>query len=151
MAEEVTLYNPHAGLTGRDGGPYLDQVERIEAEKRRAFVEDREPDLDNAPATAGTPLVTGGQLLNMAASPSNSNPSQEAANPIGDHLTNLVKEDTFPVNAFATRPAIEDESDEEDTLTTTGEDAETPAESDTNPSNTNNEGDTNTKDEDPFA
>lgn len=40
------------------GGPYHDDVLRIEAEKQRAIVEDREPDFENASATAGTPLLT---------------------------------------------------------------------------------------------
>jgi hypothetical protein len=40
------------------GGPYLDDVLRVEAEKLRAIAEDREPDLENASAVAGTPLLT---------------------------------------------------------------------------------------------
>src|SRR5690348_10189923 len=68
MAEEdktkdVGFYNPHDGIKGRDGGPYLDHVERIQAEINRANIEEREPDLDTPPATAGTPLVTVGELV----------------------------------------------------------------------------------------
>ena len=55
------LYNPNDNVTGRDGGPYLDEVEARNAEARRAVVEDREPDYDNPPATAGIPLVTAGR------------------------------------------------------------------------------------------
>src|SRR5213075_3215633 len=36
--------------------PYLDDVERQNAEVQRARVEDREPDLVNPPASTGTPL-----------------------------------------------------------------------------------------------
>lgn len=57
------LYNANDGVTGRDGGPYLDEVEAREAEKRRAIVEKREPDLDNPPATAGIQLNTAAQMI----------------------------------------------------------------------------------------
>jgi hypothetical protein len=105
MAEQETktveLYNPHDSLTGRDGGPYLDQVEAVEAERRRALVEDREPDLDNPPATAGIPLVTGGQLIAM--STSSNIPSQEnTVNPISDALAGLAEKSDFPVNVHST-------------------------------------------------
>ena len=40
---------------------YLDEVERRNAEITRAKAEDREPDLDNPPATQGTPLYTEAQ------------------------------------------------------------------------------------------
>lgn len=55
------LFNPNDNVTGRDGGPYLDEVEARNAEARRAVVEDREPDFDSPPATAGIPLVTAGR------------------------------------------------------------------------------------------
>ena len=61
--ETQPLYNPNDRLTGRDGGPYLDLEEARVAEERRARVENREPDFENLPATAGIPLVTAGQLL----------------------------------------------------------------------------------------
>lgn len=57
------LYNANDGVTGRDGGPYLDEVEVIRAEERRALVEDREPDYDNPPATAGIQLNTAAQMM----------------------------------------------------------------------------------------
>lgn len=59
------LYNPNDNVTGRDGGPYLDEVEARNAEARRAVVEDREPDFDNPPATAGIPLVTAGRQAHV--------------------------------------------------------------------------------------
>lgn len=39
-------------------GIYLDDVQRSQAEVQRAKVEDREPDLENPPAIASTPLMT---------------------------------------------------------------------------------------------
>jgi hypothetical protein len=63
-AEEVetNLYNLHEGTTGRLPGTYLDEVERQGSELERAAREGREPDLENPPANAGTPLVTADQL-----------------------------------------------------------------------------------------
>lgn len=58
------LYNPNDGLTGRDGGPYLDIEEAKRAEIRRAEVEGRKPDLDNPGPSAGIQLVTATALLN---------------------------------------------------------------------------------------
>lgn len=63
MSDSTNLYNPNDNVTGRDGGPYLDEVEAREAEKRRAVIEDREPDLDNPPPTAGIPLNTGARQV----------------------------------------------------------------------------------------
>lgn len=60
MATKRELYIQNGGF--RDGGPYLDDVEREEAETRRAKIEDREPHYDNLLATAGTQLVTAAQL-----------------------------------------------------------------------------------------
>ena len=71
----VSLYNPNDRLTGRDGGPYLDEVEMHLAETRRAAIENREPDYDNLQPTAGVPLVTAAQLV--AAGQSAGLPSQE--------------------------------------------------------------------------
>lgn len=66
MADTVPLFNPNDGLTGRDGGPYLDIEEAKTAERRRAVLENREPDLENPPATAGIQLVTAAQLIHQA-------------------------------------------------------------------------------------
>lgn len=105
MANEtrtVNLYNPHDNLTGRDGGPYLDQVEAIEAEKRRAIVEDREPDLEHPPATAGIPLVTGPQLVAMSTSANIPSQERAAVDPIQHALGKVVDDDDFPVNVHTT-------------------------------------------------
>lgn len=61
--EDKDFYNIHAGTKGRSQGVYLDEVERENAELNRAKIEGREPDFDNAPAVAGTPLVTKPQLV----------------------------------------------------------------------------------------
>lgn len=63
MSEDIKLYNVNDGLTGRDGGPYLDEVEAREAEIRRAQREGRKPDLDKPGPYAGTQLISEGQLL----------------------------------------------------------------------------------------
>lgn len=60
------LYNPNDGLHGRDGGPYLDQVQREQAEVVIARREGREPDFENLPLTPGTPLVTADYLLDIS-------------------------------------------------------------------------------------
>lgn len=55
---ERDFYNAQDGLRGRQGGRYLDVVERVAAEEDRAQREQRDPDYDNPPAAAGTTLVT---------------------------------------------------------------------------------------------
>lgn len=55
------LFNPNDSLTGRDGGPYLDEEEARVAEERRAVIEKREPE-EKPAATAGIPLVTASEL-----------------------------------------------------------------------------------------
>lgn len=60
--EKVPLYNVHAGITRRVGGPFLDELELEQAEIRRAVVEKREPDFKNNAGSAGVPLVTAGVL-----------------------------------------------------------------------------------------
>jgi len=112
MADSVNLYNPHDGLTGRDGGPYADQEERRLAEIIRAQKEDREPDFDNAPATAGTPLVTAATLVNIA-NPA-SNPSQQGNDPYAYAVDTLAGEEDFPVEAFSSREKTEQETDQEE-------------------------------------
>lgn len=86
---EVGFYNIQDGQKGRDGGPYLDHVERQNAELRRAFAEDREPEdlLDALPPAVGTVSVTAGLV------PDNpySNPSMALA----PGLAQTVTDDTF--------------------------------------------------------
>lgn len=111
MGETKNLYNPHDGVTGRDGGPYLDDQERRLAEVVRAAKEDREPDFEKAPATAGTPLVTASELVNTA-NPA-SNPSQMGADPYALAVDTLAKDESFPVNAYAEREVTEAEKQAE--------------------------------------
>ena len=59
---KVNLYDANQGKLPRDGGPYLDEIEREQAEILRAKREGREPDLDNPPPSTGTVLVTKSQL-----------------------------------------------------------------------------------------
>lgn len=62
---EVGFYNIFDGQRGRTDSRYLDMDERVTAEKNRAIVEGREPNLDDLgalPPGVGTPLVTKGQL-----------------------------------------------------------------------------------------
>jgi hypothetical protein len=70
----MDLFNANDGIRGRDGGPYLDDVEREHAELRRAKVEGREPNLENPPATAGIQLVHPSLLAdNISSHPSRAN------------------------------------------------------------------------------
>lgn len=108
MADEtkqVNLFNPHDGLTGRDGGPYLDLVEREKAETLRAKVEGREPDYENAPAVAGTPLVTAGQLVAMANQ--TSVPSQSSHDPYAKAINDFADKENFPVSASASAEMVD--------------------------------------------
>lgn len=59
----IKLYDANQGRTPRTGGPYVDEIERRQAEILRAQVEGREPDLDNPPPTVGTQLVTQDKLV----------------------------------------------------------------------------------------
>ncbi len=74
---QVGFYNIQDGQKGRDGGPYLDHVERQQAEVYRAFREEREPeDLNGTlPPAVGTFTTIARQV------PDNpySNPSMAAA------------------------------------------------------------------------
>lgn len=74
MAEKETpLYNPHEGFRGRDGGPYLDIVERETAEVQRARVEGRDIDIENPGLVAGTPAVVAAYVTdNLPSNPGSS-------------------------------------------------------------------------------
>lgn len=104
----VPLFNPNDGVTGRDGGPYLDQVQAVEAEKVRAKIEGRSPDLDNPPAHAGIPLNTAGQQAFTVGV--NSNPSQANRNYTDDdsQFDAAVKSNDNLLHAVSTREQIVD-------------------------------------------
>lgn len=60
---KVELYDAAQGKAPRTGGPYLDDVERHNAETWRAQQEGREPDYDNPGPVAGTRLVPKHELV----------------------------------------------------------------------------------------
>lgn len=62
----VKLFNPNEGLHGRQGGPFLDDVQRKQAEETRAIREGREPDYENMQPYVGDQLRTEEQLLQEA-------------------------------------------------------------------------------------
>ena len=77
----IPLFNPNDGLTGRNGGPYLDEVQAQQDEVRRAKVEGREPDLEKPGANAGIQLSTAAQMLaslSVTNAPSMENARSEA-------------------------------------------------------------------------
>lgn len=62
----VKLFNPNEGLHGRQGGPFLDDVQRKQAEETRAIREGREPNYENMQPYVGDQLRTEEQLLQEA-------------------------------------------------------------------------------------
>lgn len=60
---DINLYNVNDGITGRDGGPYLDHVEAEQAEIVRARREGRQPNLKDPGPYVGQQLVSEAQLL----------------------------------------------------------------------------------------
>lgn len=96
--KDLGFYNPHDGLKGRDGGPYLDFVEREQQEKVRANKENREPVTGGeTPAVAGTPLVPANQVVDNSVM---SNPSRFAA----PGLEVALSDDTFTDTDFLADP-----------------------------------------------
>lgn len=81
---DTDFFNAQDGLNGRPGGVYLDMQQRVDAELLRAQSEDREADLENPPASAGTTLVTENRLVDNAYSnPSTAEgPVVVAVNPV---------------------------------------------------------------------
>lgn len=60
------FFNANEGLHGRQGGPFLDDVQRRQQEEVRAVREGREPDYENMQPAVGDPLVTEEQLLQQS-------------------------------------------------------------------------------------
>lgn len=104
MADDsVKLFNPNDGLTGRDGGPYLDQEEARIAEERRARVEGREPDYDNPGVTAGIPLTTAAQMIhnvNVSSLPSKNRTWVDEAQALYDKAQADDKSSLEPVDSI---------------------------------------------------
>lgn len=119
------LYNPNDSVTGRDGGPYLDEEEARGAEDRRARVEDREPDYENLPATAGVPLVPASVLVTTATV--NNLPSKARATDLAlsDALEKVDAEDEegsrFNITGERDIPGDEDEVEEGDEVNVTSD------------------------------
>lgn len=115
------VFNQHDGLTGRDGGPYLDQVEAYNAEVQRAQVEGREPDFDNLGSTAGTPLVPAvvlkhGHNVNSIPSQGNVDATLLAVDAAVNDEDNLLQpkgEGVFPEPRDAFAPAEDEVEDAE--------------------------------------
>lgn len=63
MSETVKVYNPNDGITGRDGGPYLDVEEAKAREERSAFREGRDPNKNETPRGIGIPEKTKREIL----------------------------------------------------------------------------------------
>lgn len=103
MADSTPLYNPNDGLTGRNGGPYLDEEQARTDEVRRARIEDREPDLDKPGANAGIQLSTAAQML--ATLSVTNNPSMERAQ--SEALSNAYRS-TFEQESDLTSPITEE-------------------------------------------
>lgn len=100
------LFNVNDGLTGRDGGPYLDEVEQREGEKKRAAVEKRQPDLENPGPVAGTVLVTGQRLLQQDVVANI--PSQDDKDVLGVMISKHVSGEDFVPNSQGTVPDQEE-------------------------------------------
>jgi hypothetical protein len=127
---DVNLYNVNDGLVGRDGGPYLDQEEQRAAEERRAIIEDREPDLENPGATAGTVLVPAVTLVQNAASLNV--PSRDNTAVLTDAANSLAESDAVSATVAATVPVEEPEEEEAPAEEEVVEE-EAPAEEETEP------------------
>ena len=92
------FFNVHDGTKGRLKGVYLDEEERRNAERLRATLEDREPDYENLPSAAGTPLVTKGQLVDNSVM---SNPSMAGVD------STVIPHDTLPVDTTVAEPEVD--------------------------------------------
>lgn len=78
--DTVDLYDANLGKTPRTGGPYRDDIEKEQAELTRAKFENRDPDFDNPGPSAGTMLVTKGQLVERDTDKSHFSDSVEVVN-----------------------------------------------------------------------
>ena len=63
MTETVKVYNPNDGITGRDGGPYLDIEEAKAREARSAQREGRTVNKNETPRGIGIPEKTERDIL----------------------------------------------------------------------------------------
>ena len=63
MTETVKVYNPNDGITGRDGGPYLDIEEAKAREARSAAREGRNVNKNDTPRGMGIPEKTQREIM----------------------------------------------------------------------------------------
>ena len=63
MTETVKVYNPNDGITGRDGGPYLDIEEAKAREARSAAREGRNVNKNETPRGMGIPEKTQREIM----------------------------------------------------------------------------------------
>lgn len=99
------------GLRGRDGGPYLDDLERRNEENIRAYREKREPDYERVNADHGS-MVPGHLLVdNVYSNPGSSNvglydrfnlvPKFQEATPVAEVEENTIITETNPEGSGA--------------------------------------------------
>ena len=101
------LFNVNDGPNGRDGGPYLDQVQQRDAEIARAAAEGREPDFENMVSSPGVQLVTAEQLVKMH----HMQPSEQDK-PLLDATAVLANVDNPDVGANPVGMTVEEEETE---------------------------------------
>jgi len=98
--QKVDLYLASHGKTRRTGGPYMDDIQREEAEIRRAKMEDREPDLDNPPADVATKLVPKSQLVETDTDKSHISDTLEVENdPVDSYVVPAPVNEPDPTQA----------------------------------------------------
>lgn len=92
LPDTVPVYNVNDGLTGRNGGPYLDEELAKEQERRNALREGREPDYSDLTAAphSGVQLVTADQLL-VAHRTAGAGFTGEITAPVYGHIPNPAK------------------------------------------------------------
>lgn len=101
-SDDRKLYDVNKGF-GRDGGPYMDEVDRRQAEVNRARVEGREPDLDNPPPIAGSQLVDAKTLVQQY-NPA-SHPSMDSGSALAAAVDLAADDPDHPLTADAAVPA----------------------------------------------
>lgn len=93
----VDLYNAAHGKAPRTGGPYQDELIAEQAELRRSKLEDRDPDLENPPATAATVLVPKDYLVERDTDKSHFSDRVELQNePVGSYEVQAVEDKPDP-------------------------------------------------------
>lgn len=89
---DTALYNKNDGLTGRDGGPYLDEDEARRVENQRAAIEKRKPSDDIQPYV-GMQMVTAPELMQT-----------ESINNIPSQDGNFAASKAFDESALGSQP-----------------------------------------------